>query len=319
MVSLRALKQRGASRSALLIVGALFAAFSSTSLRNYGFVTPLSASQGVTSSTARAGFMPVQPTVENAGSTVAWPLLGGVVALAAARLMAGARRSAPSTAIVAPAEAGPGHFAGSCSAMVQEVDEPRVVMRVSALKKGINRKEGGRRKRLGVPGRVCMLTFRKKFKGFRRLFHGRKVKRFWRPNTAWKCLWWDKEKKWVRLYVSANAQKKVDHLGLDECARRAGLDLYAWSKPHWEPNSRQPLTLKYGFTPQSYQDRKYWPDYMPYLNKGKPMADVMPGTPTLKKKPVHFSYEKYAKSRFFRNGSTPPKGLGEVELTTNRA
>jgi len=80
----------------------------------------------------------------------------------------------------------------------------------------------------------------------------------------------------VRLFVSAAAIKKVDAFGLDSVANEAGLDLYAWSKPHWEPGSKQPLCLKVGYTLKALRDRKYWKNYNRDLNKGKALADVLP-------------------------------------------
>ncbi|CAK8993815.1 unnamed protein product [Durusdinium trenchii] len=78
---------------------------------------------------------------------------------------------------------------------VETMDEPATVMHTA----------GGRRKRLGVGGRICMLTGVKKIKGVVRTYHLKKNCRYWRPNTMWKNLWWDKEKKWVRLYICVDA------------------------------------------------------------------------------------------------------------------
>jgi large subunit ribosomal protein L28 len=135
----------------------------------------------------------------------------------------------------------------------------------------------GRRKRLGVPGWTCMLTGKKKIKGYFRTFTLKKRKRHWRPNLHWKKLWWDEERKWVRLFVSATAMKRVDKYGLLSCANRAGLDLYAWCRPHWDPGSRQPLPLKIARHSRAQPDKKYWRDYMPYLNKGQALCDILPG------------------------------------------
>jgi len=134
--------------------------------------------------------------------------------------------------------------------------------------------DGGRRKRLGVGGRVCMLTGRKKYKDTYRTYSEHKNKRYWRPNTMWKKLWWDREKKWVRLFVSAAGIKLVDSFGLENVCKRAGLDLYAWCLPHWMPGSRQPLCLKKGYTSKARRDRMFWPEYSRHLNKGRPLADI---------------------------------------------
>lgn len=135
---------------------------------------------------------------------------------------------------------------------------------------------GGRRKRLGIPCRSCMLTGRHKYKIIKRGYTEKKNKVWWKPNCGWKDFWWEKENKWVRLFVSAAAIKKVDCFGLDKVATDAGLDLYAWSKPHWEPGSKQPLCLKVGFTLRALKHKKYWKNYEKQLNKGKALADISP-------------------------------------------
>jgi len=127
--------------------------------------------------------------------------------------------------------------------------------------------------RMGAVGWMCMLTGSKKKRGFYRTFTETKVKRSWRPNVHWKKLWWDREKKFVNLYVSAKAMKMVDREGLETVANRAGLDLYAWSRPHWMPGSRQPLALKVGATPKAKSDLRYWPDYEKKINQGAPLAE----------------------------------------------
>jgi len=143
-------------------------------------------------------------------------------------------------------------------------DVPAVVMNTA----------GGRRKRLGVGGRVCMLTGKKKHKGIVRTFSEKANKRYWRPNVMWKKFWWAREKKFVRLFVSAAGIKKVDFLGLEQVCKMAGLDLYAWCLPHWMPGSRQPLALKIGYTPESRRDKMFWPDYNKKLNQGAPLSEV---------------------------------------------
>lgn len=197
---------------------------------------------------ARPGAGPAAP------SAPYWPLVGLTGALAATWMLRAARPEAPRPVC-------------GVTLAPQAPAEPLVAMRTA----------GGRRKRLGVGGRVCMLTGRKKRKGFYRTFSEKKNKRYWRPNTRWKKFWWEREKKWVRLYVSTRAIRTVDNLGLERAASIAGLDLYAWSLPHWLPGSRQPLALKVGYTAQAKRDRRLWPDYMPKLNKeGKPLAEIFP-------------------------------------------
>eukprot|EP00931_Biecheleriopsis_adriatica_P045856 TRINITY_DN2627_c0_g1_i1.p1 TRINITY_DN2627_c0_g1~~TRINITY_DN2627_c0_g1_i1.p1 ORF type:complete len:275 (-),score=59.49 TRINITY_DN2627_c0_g1_i1:31-801(-) len=192
---------------------------------------------------------------------------------------------------LAPQASGPMALAGDGLVWFEE-DAPRVAMQ----------SDGGRRKRLGVGGRVCMLTGRKKFKGFERTYGETKHLRYWRPNTRWKDVWWEKEQKWVRLYISVAAQRKIDKVGLESAARSAGLDLYAWTKDHWEPGSRQPLCLKVGYTGQAKKDLRQWPDYIRHLNKGKPLADRFAGPERRNGKPIPW-HERKA----YRNPPTPPK------------
>ncbi|CAE7772107.1 rpmB [Symbiodinium sp. CCMP2592] len=152
----------------------------------------------------------------------------------------------------------------------------------------------------------------RKFKGIRRTYHLKKNGRYWRPNCRWMKLWWGREKKWVSLYISMGGLRKVDRFGLEEAARFAGLDLYAWSKEHWEPGSRQPLCLRFGITSQAAKDRKQWPDYIEHLNKGAPLAEKFAGPPKFKK-PVPWAVRKMKQQRLEAMG--PPPGL-KVEMKT---
>lgn len=226
-------------------------------------------------------------------SAVALPALGCLAAAAAARLLM-RRPAAPSTQLVP--------LAGGALTCYEEADAPAVVMH----------SDGGRRKRLGIPGKICMLTGTRKFKGIRRTYHLKKNGRYWRPNCRWMRLWWGREKKWVSLYISMRGLRKVDRYGLEEAARWAGLDLYAWSKEHWEPGSRQPLCLRFGITSQAEKDRKQWPDYIKHLNKGAPLAEKFAGPPKFKK-PVPWAVRKMKQQRLEAMG--PPPGL-KVEMKT---
>merc|ERR1712014_26445 len=87
-------------------------------------------------------------------------------------------------------------------------------------------------------------------------------------------------------YYRAFTEKGIEHM-----ARKAGLDLYAWCKPHWEPGSRQPLCLQVGYSPQAKKDARRWPDYIHLLNKGRPLADYLPAPDPLKK-PVPLKMRK---------------------------
>jgi len=194
-----------------------------------------------------------------------WRLVGSAGALAVALLLRSAGR--PASAEAASPLCGVSPVVALQSG---EAFAPATVMYT----------EGGRRKRLGVGGKVCMLTGAKKYRGYYRTFTEKKVKRYWRPNTGWKKIWWEREKKWVRLYIDRKVLPDIDRYGIEHMARKAGLDLYAWCKPHWEPGSRQPLCLKVGYSPKARRDLKFWPDYMPQLNKGQPLSDIMPPTGT---------------------------------------
>lgn len=47
------------------------------------------------------------------------------------------------------------------------------------------------------------------------------------PNLQYKWLFWERTERWVRLRVSTNGLKTIEKLGLEEAARRAGLDLWS--------------------------------------------------------------------------------------------
>lgn len=133
----------------------------------------------------------------------------------------------------------------------------------------------GRRKRLGAPGRTCMLSGKTTKKVVRVAWSGHKAPRKVYPNLHWKKLWWEEEKKWVKLRVCASEIKKVDMEGLTKRANRAGLDLYAWCKNHWEPGSRQPLMLRRSQTVAGRNMKPLWysGDYLKRLNKGAPLME----------------------------------------------
>ncbi|CAJ1455819.1 unnamed protein product [Effrenium voratum] len=182
------------------------------------------------------------------------------------------------------------------ASIIQEESEPAVAMYTA----------GGRRKRLGVGGKICMLTGVKKFKGIKRTYHGKKNVRYWRPNVRWHNIWWARGRRWLRLYISMRALRMMDEKGLEYMARHAGLDLFAWSKEHWEPGSRQPLHLKVSTTSKALKDKRLWPDYNYYLNRDRPLADRFAG-PKYSKKPLAWKLAKAIKAAKYP--PTPPKGL----------
>jgi ribosomal protein L28 len=175
---------------------------------------------------------------------------------------------------------------------------------------------GGRRKRLGIPCRSCMLTGRHKYKIIKRGYTEKKNKVWWKPNCGWKDFWWEKEKKWVRLFVSAAAIKKVDVFGLDKVATDAGLDLYAWSKPHWEAGSKQPLCLKVGFTLRALKHKKYWRNYKKLLNQGKALADIYPeaGSQNPRARLMRKKFKAWTPPD---DSSTKPPGRLDVPMTSD--
>jgi len=200
--------------------------------------------------------------------------VAGLLAIAAATSKCQAKRS---TAPVAVAITAP--LTGA--SLTVEVDEPKVIMRGSK----------GRRWRLGLAGKTCMLTGMSKQRGYYRTYVGKKIRRFWRPHVKWRKVWWEEEKKWVSLYISVKALRRCDEDGLQACATKAGIDLYAWVKPHWEAGSRQPLSAKVGRTGAATRDRRLWPQYEKLLNAGRPMADLMPG-PHAREAPMPWTWRR---------------------------
>lgn len=248
----RARGQRAAGASSLLAGVALAAVLRGT--WRSAFVAAPPASQlprslaGV--KLASAVSAPEAPT------SSAWPV--ALPALAALGALAAKRSTRQSEGAVAS------NFVGPISVPTRSEKEPATVM------------HGGRRERLGVPGNTCMLTGEHRVKVETRSYSEVRSKHWKNPNMHWKRLWWAREQKFVRLYITDKAIHLVDEFGLEEMARRAGLDLYAWCKPHWMPGSRQPLCLKVGCTDKAKNDLKLWRDYEDKLNKGAALADICP-------------------------------------------
>jgi len=294
MRSMRARTQRGPRTAALLGGAFLVAAKAASRLHGRAFVAtpPTAAPAPVGAKLAAGPAVASQRGQPAAGPASAWPVLGGAAAIAAAAawLRGTATPRVPqhrSSLVLAPTEA-------------PAADEPLVAMR----------SDGGRRKRLGVGGKVCMLTGRKKIRGWTRSFSEHKTKRYFRPNTRWKKLWWEREQKWVRLYVSSRGIRMVDTFGLEKMARWAGLDLYAWSRPHWMPGSRQPLQLKVGYTMQAKKDKKLWPDYISRLNQGAALSDIYPD-----RDPNQRLAKKLNPLNLKKGEGTPPKNPKRLEVS----
>mmetsp|Transcript_11840 Transcript_11840/g.26398 ORF Transcript_11840/g.26398 Transcript_11840/m.26398 type:complete len:321 (-) Transcript_11840:122-1084(-) len=239
-------------------------------------VSPLMPRPGHPQAIASASSVTPPSAPSGAAASTMWPVLGVGLALVLAQGSSVPREKTKDASLkVGQCNGGAAAIAASCSTLLSVPtmttamafsDEPRVAMNTA----------GGRRKRLGLHGgRVCMLTGKRRRRGFFRTYTMTKVKRYWNANIRWNKLWWPREKRWVRLMISMSALKLVDKYGLEAMCKKAGLDLYAWCLPHWEPGSRQPLCVKVGNSPGSKHDKKLWPDYLPKLNRGAPLGDVM--------------------------------------------
>lgn len=198
-----------------------------------------------------------------------WPKLAGICLSVACLSFTSSRKSSKTDTLLVAG--------GELDILQNSRQESPVIMRYGYLK-------SGRRPRLGVPGRTCMLTGKIYRVKTWRTFNDKKIKKRCKPHLKWKRLWWAKEQKFVRLRVCVKAIKMTDFVGVEEMANRAGLDLYAWCKYHWDPSSRQPLALKVARRDMGKRDRKHWPDYEPLLNQGRPLAEVM-AEPDRPKKP----------------------------------
>mmetsp|Transcript_116378 Transcript_116378/g.370229 ORF Transcript_116378/g.370229 Transcript_116378/m.370229 type:complete len:331 (-) Transcript_116378:157-1149(-) len=226
------------------------------------FVSPGAAIAGPRGqATQRSGLSASQPTV-GAGPSSTAALIGGLCAAVgvAARLCSGGTS-------ISAAHRDQSKVTMWAKTKIGRIPRPR----------GLN---GGRRENLMISGGKCMLLGKQPIWGYYETWGNLKNPRAWKPNVHWNHVWWEKEKKWVKLFISSAALWDCDKYGLDYMADKAGLDLYAWCLPHWDPASRQPLPLKVSKHPEAQRiAREYWPDYAPFLNKGKPLAQVMPPIP----------------------------------------
>jgi len=228
------------------------------------FVSPGAAVAGPRGpATLRSGLPASQPTVGAApGPSSTAALIGGLCAAVgvAARLCSGGTS-------ISAAHRDQSKVTMWAKTKIGRIPRPR----------GLN---GGRRENLMISGGKCMLLGKQPIWGYYETWGNLKNPRAWKPNVHWNHVWWEKEKKWVKIFISSAALWDCDKYGLDYMADKAGLDLYAWCLPHWDPASRQPLPLKVSKHPEAQRiAREYWPDYAPFLNKGKPLAQVMPPIP----------------------------------------
>jgi large subunit ribosomal protein L28 len=75
--------------------------------------------------------------------------------------------------------------------------------------------------------RVCKLTGKRPNVANQVSHSNIKTKKRQYPNLQYRRIWWEKEKKWVRLRLSTRALRTLRKLSLDEFAAQSGLDLYA--------------------------------------------------------------------------------------------
>lgn len=73
--------------------------------------------------------------------------------------------------------------------------------------------------------RKCMLTGKKANNAYSISFSHRKNKRLQFVNLQWKRIWDEQNQCFVRLKISTKAIKTLEHKGLHEFAKEAGLDL----------------------------------------------------------------------------------------------
>ncbi|ABO95255.1 predicted protein, partial [Ostreococcus lucimarinus CCE9901] len=73
--------------------------------------------------------------------------------------------------------------------------------------------------------RKCMLTGKKANNGRTVSFSHIRNKTLQQVNLQYKRIYWPEQKRYVRLRISTNALKTLNKLGLEEMAKRAGLDL----------------------------------------------------------------------------------------------
>jgi large subunit ribosomal protein L28 len=58
-------------------------------------------------------------------------------------------------------------------------------------------------------------------------------------DAQYKYIYWPEQKRYVRLRISTNALKTLNKLGLEEMAKRAGLDLMSLSYKDADPERKQ--------------------------------------------------------------------------------
>jgi large subunit ribosomal protein L28 len=101
----------------------------------------------------------------------------------------------------------------------------------------------------GMSGRKCMLTGKKANNGRTVSFSHIRTKTLQQANLQYKRIYWPEQKRYVRLRISTNALKSLNKLGLEEMAKRAGLDLMSMSFNDADPARKQWLKEQSGGEP----------------------------------------------------------------------
>jgi len=73
--------------------------------------------------------------------------------------------------------------------------------------------------------RKCQLTGKKANNAFAVSHSHRRTKKLQEANLQWKRVWWSEGNRWVRLRLSTKAIKTLEHKGLGQFAKEAGIDL----------------------------------------------------------------------------------------------
>ncbi len=73
--------------------------------------------------------------------------------------------------------------------------------------------------------RQCTLTGKKANNAYAVSHSHRRTKKLQEVNLQWKRIWWPQGNRWVRLRISTQAIKTLNHKGLAAFAREAGINL----------------------------------------------------------------------------------------------
>ncbi|MFM7447371.1 MAG: 50S ribosomal protein L28 [Leptolyngbyaceae cyanobacterium] len=73
--------------------------------------------------------------------------------------------------------------------------------------------------------RKCQLTGKQANNAYAVSHSHRRTKKLQEVNLQWKRVWWPQGNRWVRLRLSTKAIKTLQHKGIEQFAREAGLDL----------------------------------------------------------------------------------------------